>query len=237
MPKFFAQDIKKGKYIITGEDAAHISFSLRMKRGDTLTFCDGHETDYPCVIDDMRTGEVLVDAGEPLPCQTEHRTKLTLYQGMPKSDKFENIIQKAVELGAYKIVPVVTARSVSRPDEKSSARKKVRWEKHSLEAAKQSMRGIVPQIGDAISFDAMLKLISAHEKAVIFYEGGGVSLKEILIAPISDIAVVIGPEGGFDEREVATAEAIGAVRATLGPRILRTETASLAAISIILNSL
>ena len=147
-------------------------------------------------------------------------------------------VQKAVELGVYRIVPVLSARCVSRPDEKAFVKKRQRWQKIADEAAKQSGRGILPQIGGLKKFPEAIEEAAAEEgcKALLFYEGGGERILSLLREDTPSAAVFIGPEGGFEPGEVALARHAGAACATLGPRILRTETAPIAALAAIMQA-
>lgn len=144
MPRFFTQDITEMGGCITGEDAKHIAKVLRMKVGDELTVCDTKGRDYDCMIEEIGAGEVRLKVLSVAPSQSEPDVRVHLYQAMPKADKMETIIQKAVELGAASITPVMTRRCVSRPDAKSMDKKLVRYNRIALEAAKQCGRGVVP---------------------------------------------------------------------------------------------
>ena len=164
--------------------------------------------------------------------------KVTLFQGLPKSDKMETVIQKMVELGVYEIVPVATKRCVVKLDEKKAAAKTKRWNLISESAAKQSKRGIVPHVAEPVSFKKALEMAEAMDMLLIPYEEAKNMeiTREILsqIRPDMTIGVFIGPEGGFSEEEVAFATAYGAKAITLGKRILRTETAGMALMSVIM---
>ena len=146
MPRFFVPPFSGEETAVTGEDGRHIARSLRMKVGEPLTLCDGVGTDYQCEITGFSGEKVWVRVLERAPSQSEPSIKVTVYQGIPKGDKMDAIVQKAVELGACEIVPVAMRRCVSRPDEKSAAKKTARWQKIADEAAKQSGRGILPQV-------------------------------------------------------------------------------------------
>lgn len=146
----------------------------------------------------------------------------------------EYIIQKCVELGVSRIVPVISAKCVSRPDSKSLAKKRERWQKIALQAAMQSRRGIIPQVCDCVNFNSAAELSAQNEKTVIFYEMGGQSVKTILSDKPKTVGMFIGSEGGFEAGEVEKVISVGGVAATLGRRILRAETAPLAALSIIM---
>lgn len=236
MPRFFADpsDINGTNAVIRGSDAVHIGRSLRMRLGDELTVCcEGR--DYLCRIDtisDEQCGLTVLSVQEG---SGEPSVRVTLYQAMPKSDKLELIVQKAVELGAAEIVPVLTSRCVSRPDEKSFRKKRERLGKIALEAAKQCGRSIVPTVGDMIGLDECAERLGAHKRGLICYEKGGAPLTKVVSQDSKDVGIFIGSEGGFDESEVAKCRDSGAEVIGMGSRILRCETAPLAAISIIMS--
>lgn len=234
MPRFFTDEIFDSTAKITGDDAKHITKVLRCKIGERITLCNKSGTDYDCEIISLGE-EVLLSVIDKHQSLTEPGIKLTLYQALPKLDKMELIIQKAVELGTTRIVPVMTERCVSRPSKEAMAKKLERWQKISLSAAKQSGRGIVPQIAELLSFEEALEKAKADEKAILFYEKGGEALNKMISTDTKSTSIIIGSEGGFSEREVTLAEEKGIKTATLGARILRCETAPLAAISIIMN--
>ncbi len=238
MPRFFIENVSGDAVTITGQDAAHITRSLRMKEGDSLTVCGGQGLDFHCVIASITDSEVLLRVEETVPTDSEPSVRLTLYQGLPKGDKLELIIEKTIELGVTAIVPVLMQRSVSRPDAKSAAKKQERWQKIALSAAKQCGRGVIPPVEPMITFRQMLPRLREHQAVLFFYECGGQPLSEALggIAEkgLTDVAVVIGPEGGFDIAEAQALQESGAFTATLGKRILRTETAPIAAAAAIM---
>lgn len=220
---------------ITGENAHHISRSLRMKPGEELILCDKRGTDFLCEITDFTSDSVFCKVKEQFPTKSEPSINLTLYQALPKLDKFELILQKAVELGIYRIVPVLTSRCISRPDEKSFRKKLERYEKIALEAAKQSGRGIIPEISGILSYKGALKEMSEQDLALMCYEHGGEKLGKLFLPSYKNISLLIGSEGGFSEDEVKQAKDNNVTPVWLGERILRCETAPLAAISIIMN--
>ena len=224
MPRFFTQDITEAGGCITGEDAKHIAKVLRMKVGDELTVCDTKGRDYDCMIEEIGAGEV--------------RLKV-LYQAMPKADKMETIIQKAVELGAASITPVMTRRCVSRPDAKSMDKKLVRYNRIALEAAKQCGRGVVPPVLPLLELPQALEQMQRTGCSILFYENATAPAKQVIAKAREsgkelEIAVLIGAEGGFDEDEVALAREHGCHILSLGKRILRCETAPLAALTILM---
>ncbi len=234
MPRFFATEApSENSMYLFGDDARHIGRSLRMRLGDVITVCY-EKTDYSCKIlkisDEVIELEVL--SSEP---SSEPSVDLILYMAMPKLDKLELIVQKATELGAVKIVPVMTQRCVSRPDEKQFSKKRERLERIAFEAAKQSGRGIVPKVSDIISLKECVKQMQELDLGLICYEKGGKPLSEFEYAQKSSIGIFIGSEGGFDADEVKLCEDSGILPVWLGTRILRCETAPIAAISIIMN--
>ena len=228
MRRFFCETITQGTATITGDDAHHISRVLRMKAGDALSLCDGAGNEYDAVITSISQDAVSCTVGERHASETESPVRVTLFQCLPKTGKMELIVQKCTELGVFAVVPVVSARCVVVPG-KDYDKKRERYNRVALEAAKQSRRGMIPSVLplvelkkiDVKSFDLFL---------VAYEDETAVSLKQALRganAPAS-IALLIGPEGGLEEGEVASLVAAGAKSVSLGKRILRTETAGMA---------
>ncbi len=238
MPRFFIENVSGDFITISGQDADHITKSLRMKEGERLTVCGGQGLDFLCEIAEISQDSVGLRVLETVRTVSEPSVKITLYQGLPKGDKMELIIEKSIELGVSSIVPVIMRRSVSRPDAKSAAKKNERYQKIALSAAKQCGRGIIPKVEPVISFSQMLTHLSGHGSVIFFYECGGQPLssaiKNFTDEGVDNIAIVIGPEGGFDLDEAQALQNSGAFTATLGKRILRTETAPIAAIAAIM---
>ena len=239
MPRFFTQDITEAGGCITGEDAKHIAKVLRMKVGDELTVCDTKGRDYDCMIEEIGAGEVRLKVLSVAPSQSEPDVRVHLYQAMPKADKMETIIQKAVELGAASITPVMTRRCVSRPDAKSMDKKLVRYNRIALEAAKQCGRGVVPPVLPLLELPQALEQMQRTGCSILFYENATAPTKHVIAKAREsgkepEIAVLIGAEGGFDEDEVALAMEYGCHVLSLGKRILRCETAPLAALTILM---
>ncbi|XOQ47523.1 MAG: 16S rRNA (uracil(1498)-N(3))-methyltransferase [Eubacteriales bacterium] len=234
MPRFFIDYVPEEVAVITGDDARHISRSLRMQPGENLILCDSIGTDYNARIEKISENSVEVRILEFCRSVAEPSVKVTVYQGLPKAEKMDSIVQKAVETGAVKIVPVMTSRCVSRPDAKAAARKAARWQKIALEAAKQSGRGIIPQVGPLTAFREAVGQAARDGEIILFFEGGGKSIAELVTRETRELAVFIGPEGGFEQAEVDFAEQNGAKIGTLGARILRTETAPIAALAAIM---
>lgn len=238
MPRFFADknNISENHIIIDGSDAKHIGRSLRMKIGDELILCCD-KIDYTTKILSISDTEINCEILSKSPICSEADIVLTLYQAIPKLDKLELITQKAVELGVSKIVPVITKRCISRPDRKSFAKKNERLNKISLEAAKQSGRGIIPEISDIIDFKTAVSNLASHDFSFVCYEKGGVPFSSIINpSDFKDksIGLFIGSEGGFDESEIKACESLGIKTTSMGKRILRCETAPISAISIIM---
>ena len=235
MPRFFIGDVQHGRVEITGNDARHMALSLRMKTGDPVTICNNAGTDYQCVIEAIDPERVALTVQECLPSAGEPSVFITLYQALPKGDKLETIVQKAVELGVGRIFPVLTHRCVSRPDAKAMAKKLERCNRVALEAAKQCGRGRIPSVDPMIDFQQALEQMKASPLALFFYENGEQALRSFLSEKhFTEASVLIGSEGGFEVSEALQAVNAGLVPLSLGSRILRCETAPLAAITAIL---
>lgn len=234
MPRFFCEEISDGHAVIQGEDARHIVKSLRMASGEELTLSDMRGTDYLCRILSANSERVDLEVLHSAPCQSEPSVKARLFMAMPKGDKFELIVQKAVELGAAEITPVLTHRCVSRPDARSLEKKLQRYNRVALEAAKQSMRGTVAKVLPMLTFEQAIAEMKKSETAVIFYEQATAKMQTVLDTMGESIAFMVGSEGGFEQSEVQYAVEQGLHCLTLGKRILRCETAPLAALSVIM---
>lgn len=232
MPRFFTAQIENTIITLTGEDAHHLTKVLRARPGDSIQVCDGQGTDYLCTLESLSPSAVVARVDESRPNRSELPVEVTLYQALCKGDKLELIVQKAVELGVTRIVPVITARCVSLPDPKSLEKKRERWQKIAQGAAEQSGRGIIPQVGAALSFAAAVEAMAAGGRAVLFYERATRPLGQLL-GEAGALSFMTGPEGGFEEGEVQAAQAAGLAICTLGSRILRCETAPLAAMAVI----
>lgn len=233
-PRFFTENIGETALII-GDDAKHITAVLRMKSGEKAVLCDKNGTDYLAELisggKDFAQFKVLNSQKN----EAEPNVSIRLFQCVPKAEKMEFIIQKATELGATAVIPVLSKRCVSRPDEKSAEKKRARYMKIAEEAAKQCGRGRIPEIGEMISFSAAVSAFSAKRTGILFYECGGEALGKIITPSVREIDVFIGSEGGFEKEEAELAQRAGIVPATLGTRILRCETAPVAALSILMN--
>lgn len=240
MYHFFVDEgqINEDTITIEGTDVNHIKNVLRMKEKEKLLISNGTDKDFLCEILSISSQSVLCKIIDVDLEGTELPSKIYLFQGLPKSDKMELIIQKAVELGVHEIIPVDTKRSVVKLDEKKAENKIKRWQQISLSAAKQSKRIIIPNIHKMMSFKEALEYASDFEYNLIPYENakGMEDTKKAIeaIKPHTSIGIFIGPEGGFDEAEISLAIRNGVLPVTLGKRILRTETAGLAALSVIM---
>lgn len=227
--------------MITGDDVNHIRNVLRLKCGDEIMVSDGEGTDYQCRISDISTDMVTADIEDVFRNAAELPVRITLFQGMPKSDKLELIIQKAVELGACEIVPVLTRRTVVKVDDKKAGKKIERYNGIAESAGKQSGRGIIPEVKSFMTFKQALEYAKTLDMNIIPYEEAeGIEYSRKVIDEIKgkkSLGIFIGPEGGFAREEVEQAMSIGAKCITLGNRILRTETAGLAVLSVIMFSI
>ncbi len=227
------------KIFIDGSDVNHIKNVLRMKQGEELLISDGNGRDYVCRIEDCGgTGEVVAGILETTFGGTELPSEIYLFQGLPKSDKMELIIQKAVELGVHEIIPVATKRAVVKLDKKKEESKLKRWNEISKSAAKQSRRSIIPSVHSVMSFKEAINYAKTLDINLIPYENyKDMSETKHVIDKIQSgmsIGIFIGPEGGFDEEEVSLAIENNLERISLGRRILRTETAGLMIVSVLM---
>ena len=233
MPRFFIDGAADGRAYIAGADALHIAKALRMRPGEALTLCDGKGTDFEGVLETVTDRQVTVRITASRPSQAEPTLAVTLYQGLPKGDKMDWILQKAVELGVTAVVPVATRRSVARREGKADKQQE-RWQRIAAEAAGQCGRGMLPSVERPLSWSQALSCLSG-EPALVFYEGGGRPLRELVTPSTRRLSVFVGPEGGFDPEEIDAIRRQGGGVATLGPRILRCETAPLAALTLLMH--
>lgn len=243
MPKFFVpkENILNDKIIISGEDVSHIKKVLRMNTGDGLTLCDGKGINYDAVIDSITDGKIECRVISENKSETEANIEVTLFQGIPKAAKTDYIIQKTTELGIVRIVPVAMSRCVAKIDNaKDAAKKQQRWQKIAQEAAKQSGRGIVPVVDMPISFDKAVEMLLQNDIYFAPYECEEQnSLKSVLTSKnnAKKIGFIIGPEGGFDLKEIEKLKEKNIPTITLGKRILRTETAGEAVLAMTMYEL
>lgn len=234
MPRFFVDELVDDTAVVSGEDAAHISRSLRMKEGDMIVLSkDGN--DYDCRIDSVFPDKIYCRVFSYKKSEMEPSINLSLFQAVPKLDKLEFIIQKATELGVCDIYPIMMRRCVSRPDDKTFEKKLERYNKIAREAAKQSGRSHVPRVHMLIPFINAVQIASKSECPLMCYENGGEHLTAEMLVPHTDISVIIGAEGGFDPVEYTQAVEKKIIPVTLGNRILRCETAPVAVSAVIMN--
>ena len=239
MHRFFVEPSQIGEkeIVITGPDVNHIRNVLRMRAGEELLAADGQGSEYRCILRELQDSEIRAEICRKLSGSAELPSKITLFQGLPKSDKMDFIIQKCVELGVFRIVPVTTKRTVVKLDAKKEESRRKRWTAVSESAAKQSGRGIIPEISGVQSFREAVEEAGELDVCLIPYEQAEnmARTREILsgIPAGASIGVFIGPEGGFEEEEVREAMEAGARPITLGRRILRTETAGMAVLAML----
>lgn len=241
MFNFFADESQRqnSRYIIDGGDYNHIKNVLRMNIGDTCLISCGGKSDL-CRIDSFLGDSVSLEIVEENYNDTELPVKIYLFQGLPKSDKMEYIIQKCVELGVYAIAPVRMKRCIVKLDDKKAALKQTRWQSISESAAKQSKRNIIPEIMNVCSLGEALKFAETLDMILVPYENkdGMAATVDALkrLKEVKSVGIFIGPEGGFEDAEIEKALAAGATTISLGKRILRTETAATTAVGMCMLS-
>ena len=220
---------KEGRISITGEKARYLATVLRCRKGDELIVFDGEGNCLKTNILKVDRKEVCVEVLEKFTCDTESPINIFLIQGLLKGQKMDMVIQKSTELGVKEIIPIITERSQPR-----ETRKITRWRKIAEEASRQSVRSIIPLIHEPIHFNDCISSLTS--KGLIFYEEGGIKISEAissLVTRHSSLSVIIGPEGGFTKKEIAIAKENGFIVTTLGKRILRAETATISAITLV----
>ena len=239
MYQFFIDDsqVMDGEVLIKGSDVNHIKNVLRMKPGEKVRVSTENGKNYFCCITELREESVRAEIVEELTEGTELPNKIYLFQGLPKSDKMELIIQKAVELGAYQIVPVAMKNCVVKLDAKKAENKVKRWQEIAKSAAKQSKRSLIPTVEMPLRYEDAISLAAQLDVVLVPYENerGMEATRSVVegIRPGQSIGIFIGPEGGFAEDEIALAKSHDMALLSLGRRILRTETAGLAMLSIL----
>ena len=239
MYQFFVdeQQVQQGQIVITGQDVNHIGNVLRMKPGEKVRISDSNEHSYFCRITEITEDEVIAAIEEKDELGTEFAHKVYLFQGLPKSDKLELIIQKAVELGVYEIIPVEMKYCVVRLDDKKKEKKRERWQAIAKSAAKQAKRSRIPEVHPVMSYDKAVEYAKNCQLCLVPYENerGMKGTREVLkkIEPGMDISVMIGPEGGFSEEEIEMVREEMEVL-SLGKRILRTDTAAITVMSMLM---
>ena len=228
--RYFTTEIQNDRAFLSGADARHLAVVLRAKPGMNVTLCDGAGTDYACAVRTADPDRVELEIISTAPSASEPSVPVTLYVGYPKQDKLEWIIQKAVELGAVEIVPFFSRFCVAAP--KKEEAKNERYNRIAFEAAKQAGRGVSPRVAMPLTFAQMVQQAAAKDRALFCYEAGGEPLLSRLEGPVGTLAIITGSEGGFSPEEAQAAVQAGCVPVTLGPRILRCETAPLAALAV-----
>lgn len=239
MPKFFISDCNysvNDTIVISGDDAHHISKTLRMRVGDSVTVTGSDSTDYLCVIESITSDSVCMRVNDKKTSDVEDGVRVSLFQALVKGDKMDTVIQKSVELGVYDIYPVAADRSVVKLDSSGAKKKVERWNKIALEASKQCGRGIIPKVHDVIDFKECVEKLSVLDKSFFCYElSNGKTVKDIIgHKDFETVGFYIGPEGGVAPSEASYATEQGIESVTLGKLILRTETAGPAVMAMIL---
>jgi len=238
MFRYFCTDdnIKNNMVRVEGGDARHLKTILRAKPGDKISVVT-QSNEYIAEIKEVNKDSIICTLVEEILSDNETKINITLCQGIPKQTKMDTIIQQNVELGVKRFIPLITERTVVKLSEKDREQKKLeRWQKIAKESAKQSKRNIVPAIESIMTLEELVEKLKKEDAAVIVpYELEGVKqLKDILFEPENNYYIVIGPEGGFDIKEIEMLQEIGAHIVTLGKRILRTETAGLVTAAVVL---
>ncbi len=239
--KIATDDLKNNIVEILGEEAHHIANVLRLKEGTKVGLFDGLGNKATGLLLDVKRDRIIVELNKEKIFCTEPHIDVTLYQSLPKKDKFELIIQKATELGVKNIVPIITRRTIVHMDNEKALKKVERWNKIAGEACKQSGRAYIPRVNEPTSFKNILSGLKSQLTLIPYEAEGKTSLRQVLKSFKTQmpnrVGFLIGPEGGWDKEEVQMALDNGAHPVTLGPRILRTETASLAVLTMILYEL
>lgn len=239
MPRFFIDEIvtPEGTAVISGADFHHMKHVLRVRTGDTFELCDAAAVTYTMTVEAIREDELVARADAGRVRETESPLAITVYQGIPKADKMDRLIRQCVELGAARVVPVAMDHCVVKLDRKRARKRAERWQAIAESAAKQCGRNRIPEVSEPVTTETALADIAAADFGFIPYEqSDDVSVKDLLIGKdFTDktLAFLIGPEGGISADEAARAEALGIPMITLGPRILRTETAAPAVLAML----
>lgn len=237
MTRFFVtpQDMKPEFIVLTGQNAEHAKV-LRLKNGEQVLVCDGQGQECLCTVSDVSSGQISLVVKDRMVSDSEAKLRVSVFMAFPKGDKLEHVIQKATELGAFRIVAYPSARCVSKPDEKSLKKKLDRWQKIAASAAEQSGRGCIPEVCVCSSYAAALEEAKCADKAILFYENEQSTTLHAALesGQYETVSLLTGPEGGYDEKEVDMAAQCGIEICTLGKRILRCETAPLCALSAVM---
>ena len=238
MFRYFCADesIKNNTVNVTGDDAKHLKTILRAQPGDKISVVT-ESKEYIAEIKEINTENIVCTLVEEILTNNETKINITLCQGIPKKTKMETIIQQNVEMGVKSFIPLITERTVVKLNEKDREQKKLdRWQKIAKESAKQSKRNIIPEVKDIMTVKELIKKLKSEDAEVIVpYELEDIKLlKDVLQEPKENFYIIIGPEGGFDIKELEMFQEIGAHIVTLGKRILRTETAGIVTASIVM---
>lgn len=240
MQNFFVtpSQVEGDRIVIGGSDVNHMKNVLRMRCGERFMVSDGNNRRYLCEVTGYEAGEAILQILEEQETDTELPCRISLFQGLPKQEKMELIVQKCVELGVCEIIPTATRRCVVKLDEKKAEKKTARWQQIAESAAKQAGRGMIPRVWEPLGYCDALKRAKELDVLLIPYElaEGMAETKRVIeaIEPGQSVGILIGPEGGFEKEEVRLALEAGAREITLGKRILRTETAGLAILSVLM---
>ena len=245
MPKFFVtqNQVNDNKITLIGEDVKHIANVLRKQTGDVVNICNTTTSEnFLCQLEEISKEEIKCSIIEIVNSEAEPSTEITIFQGLPKAEKMELIIQKCTEIGAKVFVPVEMERCVVKLDNKTASKKLERWQKIAETAAKQSGRDIIPKVENLINLQKVCNLIQNYDIVILAYENEEQytlkqALNNIVKKDVLKVGIIIGPEGGIDSKEVEMLEQSGAKTVTLGKRILRTETVGISMTSIILYEL
>ena len=240
MQHFFVtpDQVKEDHIYIEGSDVNHMKNVLRMRAGEEVMVSDGNNRKYLCEVEGYEPDLAVLKIQEKGVVDTELPSQIYLFQGLPKQDKMELIVQKAVELGVYQVIPVATKRSVVKLDAKKAEKKTERWQQIAQSAAKQAGRGYIPEVHSVMTYKEAMEYARKLDVVLIPYElaEGMEETKKMIrqIQPGQSVGIFIGPEGGFEIEEVEEAINAGAKEITLGKRILRTETSGLTTLSVLM---
>lgn len=247
MARFFVSgaSIKQNRAVITGPDVKHISRVLRLPAGEVIGLSTGNGREFAARITEITNNEVICEIIAEKKVSPEPPVRVTLYQGIPKGEKMELVIQKNTELGVSRIIPVICERTVVRLDAEKAGHRRLRWQRVAEEAAKQSGRTIIPEVSAPVNWEEALEQVSPEVLALMPWEEELTDgIRQVLHTKAKtakgikkEVAVFIGPEGGFSQREAKLARSRGVFPVSLGPRIMRTETAGIVAVAIILYEL
>jgi len=245
MARFFVPEyvIQNNTAVITGSDVKHIAKVLRLEPGDIIEICtgEGQGREFTATIRNITNKDVTCEITGEKTGAAEPPLRVILYQGLPKGEKMEFVIQKSVELGVSRVVPVLCERTVVKLDDKKALKRQIRWQRVAAEAAKQSRRTVIPEVTEPVAFQQAVQQNNSEVLAVMPWEEEHVrGIRTVLKSKTGghqSVAVFIGPEGGFSQKEADFAQARGVVPVSLGPRIMRTETAGIVSVAIILYEL